>query len=54
VYIAVRFKQLSVLTTNNMKEKVYCEGRGSILMSLNLSRHDALIPEFVIILIAFF
>jgi hypothetical protein len=41
-------------TTNNKTEKIYCEGRRSILRSLKLSQHDTLVPEFVIILIAFF
>ena len=54
VYIRVRFKQLFALYKNNMRDKIYCEGRGSMWRSLNLFRHDVLVPKFVIILITIF
>ena len=42
------------LTTNNNNDNMYCECSGRVFNFLNNSRHDTLLPAFVIILIALF
>jgi hypothetical protein len=54
VNLRVKFKLISVLTTNNKRENMYCDWRGKFISFSNNSLQESQLLELVTILITLF